>query len=102
MVSVMDVVGLPEFSRCIRSVVTNRADAQRMDELLVRLSSAHELSEMRDEEVQIPGTNIELWVTDALQLSGGEGRVTWRYEERDGCTVIVCFSLLQIDSRPPG
>ncbi|GMR02569.1 MAG: hypothetical protein BMS9Abin20_0907 [Acidimicrobiia bacterium] len=95
----MDVVGLPEFSRSMRSVITNASDARQVAELLTRLATDHDSVDMQDEQVQIPGTGIELWATRGLQLSGGEGRVTWRYEERNGYLVIVCFSLVQVDSR---
>jgi len=51
---------------------------------------------MRKARLQIPGTEIELWATCKIRLSGGMYRVTWRYEERDGHRVIVCFTLAQV------
>ncbi len=92
----MDIVALPEFSRSTLSVTNSGADARRVEELLRRLSAEHATPEMQGDRVQVPGTDIELWATRALHLSGGEGRVTWRYEERNGHPVIVCFAPVQV------
>ena len=92
----MDVVALPEFSRCMRSLVGTKPDVRRVDVLLRRLSIEHDSSEMREERVQIPGTDIDLWASPKLRLSRGVYRVAWRYEERDGHRVIVCFTLPQV------
>ncbi len=92
----MNVVALPEFSRCMQSLTNSGTDARRVEELLRRLSGEHDSTDMQGDRVQVPGTDIELWATRGLHLSGGEGRVTWRYEERNGRRVIVCFSLVQI------
>jgi hypothetical protein len=80
----------------MRSVVGTRSDARRVDALLGRLSIEHDSSDMRGEQVQIPGTEIDLWTSWKLRLNRGVYRVTWRYEERDGRRVIVCFTLSQV------
>jgi len=56
----------------------------------------HAEADMRKTRLQIPGTGIELWATAEIRLSGGVYRVTWRYEERNGDRVIVCFTLAQV------
>lgn len=89
----MDVLALPEFSRCMRSATISESDVLEFQNLVLRLSVDHETFEMRDRQLQIPGSDISLWATDELKLSGGRGRVTWRYEVRDGRVVIVCFAL---------
>ena len=89
----MDVVGLPEFDRCIRSAITADRDVTRMDRFLDRLSNGHTTSEMRDSRLLIPGTEIDLWATCGVRLSSGSYRAVWRYEARDGQRVIVCFTL---------
>lgn len=80
----------------MRSGVSDESDARQIRKLLVRLSAEHATQDMRDERVQIPGTDIELWATHAIQLSGIARRVTWRYEERDGHRVVVCFTLVSL------
>ena len=92
----MDVVCLPEFSRCVRSAVNTRSDAQQVEEMLDRLSKEHTSSDMREELVQIPGSDIGLWATRELRLSGRAGRAAWRYEERNGRAVIVCFTFVHV------
>jgi hypothetical protein len=92
----MDVVTLPEFSRCMLSVTNSGADARQVEELLRRLSAEHAAPDMQGDRVRVPGTDIELWAARAMHLSGGDGRVTWRYEERNGRPVIVCFALVQV------
>ncbi len=51
---------------------------------------------MREARLEITGFGILLWATCELRLSDGSYRVTWRYEDRDGQRVIVCFTLAQV------
>ena len=71
-------------------------DDHRVDEFLRRLAAEHESAEMREARLEITGFGILLWATCDLRLSDGSFRVTWRYEDRDGQRVIVCFSLAQV------
>ena len=71
-------------------------DSRDVDGVLRRLSLKHKTAQMRKSRLQIPGTDIELWTTHKIRLSGGMYRVTWRYEERDGRRVIVGFTLAQV------
>jgi len=80
----------------MRSATRTDTDAGNVDLFLRRLSMNHGSAQMRESRLQIPGTEIELWATYKIRLSGGRYRITWRYEERDGDTVIVCFTLAQV------
>ncbi len=51
---------------------------------------------MRTASIRVERTDIQLWATDELRLSGGLYRVTWRYEDRGQDTVIVCFTLAEM------
>lgn len=93
---VVDVVGLPEFLRCVGSAAKTHSDSRDIDLFLRRLSMKHSAAQMRKSRLQIPGTDIELWATHKIRLSGGLYRVTWRYEERDDARVLVCFTLAQV------
>ncbi len=77
----------------MRSAIRTNADSRDVDRFLERLSTKHDAAEMRKARLQIPGTEIELWATRKLRLSGGLYRATWRYEQRNGDPVIVCFTL---------
>jgi len=92
----LDVVGRAEFLRCVRTAIRADGDDRRVDEFLHRLSSEHESAEMREARLEITGFGIVLWATCELRLSDGSFRVTWRYEDRDGERVVVCFTLAQV------
>ena len=91
----MDVVGLPEFLRCVRDSVRTERDDEAVDGFLHRLAIDHESAAMRTASIRIEGTDIHLWATDELRLSRGAYRITWRYEERSEGTMIVCFTLAE-------
>lgn len=74
---------------------TERDDAD-IDAFLHRLADGHNLASMRIASIRVAQTNIQLWATDELRLSGGVYRVTWRYEDRGPDTVIVCFTLAEM------
>ncbi len=50
---------------------------------------------MRTASIRIEGTDIQLWATNEVRLSGGVYRITWRYEQRGETEVIVCFALAE-------
>lgn len=80
----------------MHSAIRTETDRERVDGFLQRLSTDHASAEMREARPDIPGTDIVLWATCELVLGGGVYRVTWRYEDRDGDRVIVCFTLAQV------
>ncbi|GMQ98486.1 MAG: hypothetical protein BMS9Abin17_0999 [Acidimicrobiia bacterium] len=91
----MDVIGLPEFLRCLESVATTGSNSARIEGLLQRLSREHTCQEMREEQLRIPGTDIELWLTRELRLDDGALRAAWRYDEQEGRRVVACFTLVR-------
>lgn len=92
----MDVVGLPEFVRCMRDSVRTACDDEAINGFLHRLADEHTPAKMRVASIRIEGTGIRLWATDSLRLSHGTYRVTWQYEQRGETTVIVCFTLAEL------
>lgn len=92
----MDVVGHAEFLRCMRTAIKTTSDDCGIDEFLRRLSVEHQSAEMREARLEITSFDVLLWATCELRLSGGTYRVTWRYEDREGQRVIVCFTLSQV------
>ena len=91
----MNVVGLPEFLRCVQDATRTERDHEDIAAFLHRLAARHMLASMRAASIRIGGTSIQLWATDGIRLSGGVYRVTWRYEERGAIAVIVCFTLAE-------
>jgi len=91
----VDVVGLPEFLMRLESASTTGSNSARVEGLLQRLSTEHTSQEMREQQLQIPGTDIELWLTSELRLDGGALRAAWRYEEQEGRRVVACFTLVR-------
>jgi hypothetical protein len=91
----VDVVGLPEFLTCLESLATSGSNSAHIEGLLQRLSTEHTSQDMREEQLQIPGTDIELWLTRELRLNDDVLRAAWRYEERRGRRAVVCFTLVR-------
>ncbi len=81
----------------MRSAIKTDRDDARINEFQDRLSKEHTSAEMRESRLLIPGTEIDLWATGDVRLSSGSYRATWRYEERDGRRVIVCFTLARVE-----
>jgi hypothetical protein len=50
---------------------------------------------MRRASIVIEGTDIRLWATSPIKLPSGTYRITWRYEDRSGDKVVVCFTLAE-------
>ena len=92
----MDVVGHTEFLRCVQTAIKTDGDDRGIDGFLRRLSAEHQSAEMREARLEITGFEILLWATCELRPSGGAYRLTWRYEDREGQRVIVCFTLAQV------
>jgi len=78
----VDVVGLPEFLRCLKDAARTEGDERSVDGFLHRLASEHSTATMRASSLRIEGTDIQLRATGSLLLSGGIYRITWRYERR--------------------
>lgn len=91
----MRVVGLPEFQRCVQQAVHTSRDETDLQAFFEKLGSRHEAAEMRVDLIRIEGTQIRLWATETIKLTSGQYRVTWRYEDRDGEEVVVCFTLAE-------
>ncbi|GMR02564.1 MAG: hypothetical protein BMS9Abin20_0902 [Acidimicrobiia bacterium] len=91
----MDVVGLPEFLTCLESVATTGSDSAHIEGLLQRLSTEHTSRDMREEQLRIPGTDIELWLTRELRLDDDVLRAAWRYDEYEGRRVVACFTFVR-------
>jgi len=89
----VDVVGLPEFLRCMEDSIRTGHDGEVICRFLYRIGAEHTSAEMRMASIRIEGTDIRLWATEPLRLSLGTYRLTWRYEQWGGATVIVCFTL---------
>ena len=92
----MDVIGLPEFLRCMQDSVRSERDDEDIDRFLHRLAVEHTSAAMRAALIRIEGTDIRLWASDELRLSRGAYRITWRYEQRGNDTVIVCLTLAAV------
>ena len=72
----MDIVGLPEFLRCMGDSVRTERDREAMDGLVHRLAVEHTSVMMRVASIRIEATDMYLWATDLLRLSHGVCRVT--------------------------
>ena len=89
----VNVVGLPEFVRCMHAAVRTEDDDSRVDKLLDLLSQRHQDPKMRAGSIRIEGTEVHLWATQDLRLSSGRYKVAWRYEVRDDNAIVVCYTL---------
>lgn len=70
-------------------------DKKALDDMLTELSNNHREAKMRVASILIESAGIHLWATYNVQLSNGKYRITWRYEEREGDEVIMCYTLAE-------
>jgi hypothetical protein len=90
------VVFVPEFIACRERVVKTRKDSETLTSILDRLADEHQTAAMRRARLVIPGTGIEPWATETFPLGRDLYRITWRYQDDDDESTIVCFTLAHI------
>lgn len=72
-----------------------QSDLSAVNQMLDRLEHDHDRPEMRH---MLRVGEVSLLATPRIQAPGGVYRITWRYDDRDRPTIIVCITVASIET----